>query len=59
MTKQGTQTLLAAIAAALFWLSGIDAPGGAAGTGTARTVELIADKDNKFKLPAGQQGRSR
>jgi len=24
--------------------------------GSARTVELIADKDNRFKLPGGQQG---
>ena len=31
-------------------------PTGADGTGAARTVELIADKDNRFKLSNGQAG---
>jgi heme/copper-type cytochrome/quinol oxidase subunit 2 len=35
---------------------GIVPPARAAGNGSARTIELIADKDNRFKLPGGQQG---
>ena len=50
-----TQTLWSAIAFTAFWLSGAVSLAGAGGT-AARTVELIADKDNRFKLADGQKG---
>ena len=38
------------------WLNGAVPASWAAGSGAGRVVELIADKDNRFKLPGGQQG---
>jgi len=54
MTRHRIRTLLIAFATSAFWFSGAvpltaDAPG-------IRTVELIADKDNTFKLANGQKG---
>ena len=48
--------LLPAIAGVLFGIIGIAPPARAAASAPGRTVELIADKDNRFKLPGGQQG---
>jgi len=47
------QFLVRAIAIAACWLSGAVWLAAADGV---RTVEMIADKDNKFKLAGGQQG---
>jgi heme/copper-type cytochrome/quinol oxidase subunit 2 len=44
-----------AIGAAGFMLSGAVSLSGAEGSGAARIVELIADKDNKWKLGGGQK----
>ena len=38
------------------WLGGTASPAWSAGSAAGRIVELIADKDNRFKLPGGQQG---
>ena len=56
MKTQRTKALLNAVATAVFWLAGAVSPAGADLGGGVRTVELIADKDNRFKLPNGQQG---
>ncbi len=53
MTKRLMWTLSSAAAAAL-WFQG--AVAFAAADGNGRTVELIADKDNRFKLPNGARG---
>ena len=51
-----TQTFLRVIATAAFLLNGAVSLVGAEGTGAPRIVELIADKDNKWKLADGQKG---
>ena len=56
MRRNRTQTLLRAMATAACLLSGAVSLAWADGTGAVRTVELIADKDNKFKLPDGGKG---
>ena len=48
--------LIRAIAITICWLSGTIPLTWAAGSGAGRIVELIADKDNRFKFPAGQHG---
>jgi len=54
MRRHRNKILVIAIRAVAFCLSGCLPITWA--DGAARTVELIADKDNKFKLPGGQQG---
>lgn len=54
MRISGARRLLVAIAAASFWFSG---PATICKAGeTAHTVELIADKDNRFKFADGTKG---
>jgi len=48
--------LLTTAALTAFWLSGGVPIARAEGVGAARTVEMIADKDNIFKLANGQKG---
>jgi len=48
--------LVTVIASTAFWNRGGASLGWAAGNEAPRTVELLADKDNRFKFPAGQQG---
>jgi heme/copper-type cytochrome/quinol oxidase subunit 2 len=50
------QTFLTAVATIAFGLSGTVSLIRAEANGPARTVELIADKDNRFKFPDGQKG---
>lgn len=53
MRKYRAQTLLRTIVAGALWLSGSIS---LAGSDAVRTVEMIADKDNRFKLADGQKG---
>jgi|GEM_PF-2293104 len=54
MRKRRLGTAFIATAAAAVWLAGAVALAGA--DVSARTVELIADKDNRFKLADGKKG---
>jgi hypothetical protein len=56
MRRHVSHTLLTAIAATVLLLNGALLLAGAVAPAAARTVELIADKDNKFKLGNGQSG---
>ena len=57
MNRHRRKTLLRGIATTALWLSGAVSLAWAEGAaGVPRTVELIADKDNKFKLAGAQQG---
>src|SRR5260370_28139580 len=55
MTRNRTRTLLRAIATVAVLLGGAVSSARAEGTAASRTVELIADKDNKWKLGDGQK----
>ena len=55
MRRRGKQTLLIAFATTAFWLSESVSLAGVDGTAAARTVEIVADKDNRFKLAGGQK----
>lgn len=56
MKRHCKTMLLTSIASTAFWNSGAVSLGRAAGIEAPRTVELIADTDNRFKFPGGQQG---
>jgi heme/copper-type cytochrome/quinol oxidase subunit 2 len=47
------RNVLALVSTGVLWLSGTV---GMAGDGAGRVIEIIADKDNKFKLAGGKQG---
>jgi plastocyanin len=51
-----TQTLLRALAVSALLMGGAVSLTAAEGGVAARTVDLLADKDNKFKLADGQKG---
>jgi heme/copper-type cytochrome/quinol oxidase subunit 2 len=55
MRKHRKKMVLVAIAAAVFRFSLVPRTR-AEGLQAVRTVELIADKDNRFKFPGGQKG---
>jgi uncharacterized membrane protein YtjA (UPF0391 family) len=56
MSKYLRQTLVTAVVTTLLGLSGVAPLAGATAGVATRTVELIADKDNRFKLANGQGG---
>lgn len=56
MRRHRKTMLVTAIVSTTLWHSGTVSRGWAAGNQPARIVELIADKDNRFKFPGGQKG---
>jgi len=56
MKRCRTQTLWTTIAVAFVLVGRVVSLAGAEGSAGPRTVELIADKDNKWKLADGQKG---
>jgi heme/copper-type cytochrome/quinol oxidase subunit 2 len=55
MGEHQTRTVLTTLAAVVIGFSQVPRAS-AAGPTPSRTIELIADKDNKFKFPDGQKG---
>ena len=57
MRRQLTKMLLLASAATAFWLGGSATLAAADAPMASRTVDLLADKNNRFTFPDGHQGQ--